>query len=452
MTAMMVISPPEPGEPTVTVEEIREALEQKGVRYGIDEEVIVRAVAEKTYNTPLKVAGGRSPQKGDNARFEYFFDIDFQGTPQEDKEGRIDYREINSIQNVEKGAILARKIPPTEGVSGIGVDGKEIPAPRGRNFSFKYGANTHLSSDGNELFASASGAIVYSRGVIAIKDVLVIDGDVDFSVGNIDCHGSVKIKGNIQPGFKLNVGGNLEVGGNVHDCVITCQGNVLIKGGCIGKGEGIIRAEGDVIMKFAEDLKILSGGSVSVGGELLNCFVTAREKVQVKGRKGKIIGGEVKAGREIRAAVLGSDAGTVTLLMVAFNCELMKEYQTIVHEIARLASDEQRVKKSLYDLYRLQMDGKLSQKKREVLKQLENFQKSVPAEMNTLKRRKSEIEEKLQEYSDAVIIAEEVIYPGVEAYFGIVHRQVTEVRRRCSLSLVGNQVVFSDFSPEQKQK
>lgn len=449
LSAMMAIGSPELGEPEITVDEVMGALTGAGVSHGIDHAVISKSVADKVYDTLIKVATGDPPEKGKDTEFEYCFDTNFRGTPKQDKDGRIDYRDINSIQNVEKGAVLARRTLPTLGTNGKGVDGKEIFALRGRNLPFKYGANTRVSSDELELTATAAGAIVFRSGTIVVKDVVVIDGDVDFSVGNINCNGSVRVRGNIQTGFKLNVGGNLEVGGNVQDCHINCRGNILVKGGCFGKGEGSIHSDGDVVVKYAEGQRISSGNEVTVGGELLNCHVTAKERVWVKGKKGKIIGGEVKAGKEIRASILGSDAGTPTFLIVAFDANLVREHQNLVHEMERLKADEERVKERLYDLHKLQLDGKLSMPKEAVLKKLQDFQRSVPEAVKALEKKKGDIEEKLKQFKDAVIIAEDTIYPGVKAQFGIIYREINEAVKQCKLTLEGTQVVMSEYRPQK---
>ena len=55
------------------------------------------------------------------------------------------------IQNINKGGVLVRKTPPTDGANGKGVNGREVVAPRGRNIPFNNGENTRVSEDGLEL-------------------------------------------------------------------------------------------------------------------------------------------------------------------------------------------------------------------------------------------------------------------------------------------------------------
>ena len=449
MAATMVVKPPEPGESQITVDEVMAAVESADVGYGIQYDIILQCVTEKIYDVPLRIATGIPPQDGEPAVLEYFFETDAHRIPSEDKDGRIDYRNLNFIQNVEKGAILAQKSPPTPGTNGKGVDGTEIPAAKGRDFSFKASPNTRISDDGLRLMATADGAVVCQRGIIEVKDLLVIRGDVDYSVGNIDCTGSVRVVGSVRAGFRLNIGGNLEIYGNVEDCHITCKGNILIRGGCIGEVHGCIRAEGDIVVKYAEGQKIVSGRDVIISGELLNCQVTAKERVWVKGEKGRIIGGEINAGREIRASIIGTGAGAPTVLTVAFDRDLMRLYHETVHEIARLIANQERVRAGLNDLLNRKKDGRFSRNQLLALKKLKEFQHNLPEALTELNSRRAEIEERLRQFKDAAIIADDTIYPGVEAHFGAVYRQITNVRNQCKLTRDGKQIVICEYCPSR---
>ena len=453
LKAMVSLSEPESHEPDITAEEILEALSTAGVSYGIDNEAIEKGLSEEKYGHPLMVARGAPMKKGEDARIEYMFDTVHEIKPTEDKDGRIDYRNMNFIRNVTKGTKLVRKIPPGDGVSGKGVDGNEINAPRGRDYVIKLGENTSLSEDKCELFAETDGAIVFRGGTVSVKEMATISGSIDFKVGNIDCVGSVRVSGDVCPGFMVKAGGNIEIQGNIDNAAIEAEGDIIIKGGCRGSDRGaIIRAGGDVIIKYAEGQKIRAGRDVIVGGELINCHVIAKEKVRVKGRKGKIIGGEIYAGKKIVASIMGSDAGTPTLISVAYDEKLMNEYNELTREIKRLKTDSERVRESMAELYKLQLSGKLSPSKQEVLEKLEQFQNSLPAELTACKKQRKEIEDKLDEFLDASVLSRERIFPGVKIQFGIVYRLIEEDIIKRKMVLSGKQVVMTELSKEDLQE
>lgn len=452
MTAMMALSKPQRGESEAGLDEVKAAIDAAGIVHGVSWEDVDKALGEREWDTPIRIAVGTRAQKGNDATFEYSFETERDQAPEEDEDGRIDYRSLNFIQNVEKDQELVRKTPPTDGIDGTSVRGTPVKAAAGRDLPFQSGKNTLVSEDGLTLLATACGSIVLTRNGISVNDVTSIQGDVDMSVGNIDCAGSVTVGGEIKAGFHVDVGGNLDVRGNVQDSFINCRGNILIKGGCFGKGEGKIQAQGDIVIKYAEGLVIEAGNNLTVGGELLNCQVTAGEKVDVCGKKGTIVGGKVCAGKEIRVSVAGSEAGTTTELYVAYDAETEKEYRETIVEIERVNADLQRVKKTLYGLYRLQGDGKLQDSQQGVLNKLEEFQAGVPDALKALEKNKAQIEERMREFEDAHIIIKDTLHAGVVAHFGPIYREFTDSQKRCKLTLEGNRIMVSEWKEDRDTK
>ncbi len=447
MTALLVIYPPAEKENPPTLEQVMADLNKAGVVFGVKTEAVENALINKTYNTPMIIAQGTSPTKGENSKFEYKFDPANNHSPNVDGHGHIDYKDIHFIQNAEAGQLLATRTLPTEGTVGKTVTGKEVSGASGRDLPFRNGANTKVSADTLSLTAAVAGAIVYRNGEISVKDTMLISGDVDHNVGNLDCRGSLKVTGDIKAGFNLTVDGDLEVNGNVEDSAIVVKGNIMVKGGFFGNGTGKMYADGNITLKFAEGQNVACGGDLTIGGELINAHATAGGSVIVKAKHGKIVGGETRAVREIRSAVLGSETGTQTILRVAFNAEMMQRHFEINKEITRLRADSQRVKEALYGLYRLQMDGKLGPERLGALQKLEAFQKDFPANMESLEKQRIEIEAQLQNLRDARIVAEENLHPGVKAYFGLIYREIVEELRACKLLLEGHQIVMSQLTP-----
>ncbi|HOP05778.1 MAG TPA: FapA family protein [candidate division Zixibacteria bacterium] len=445
LIATIAISQPTTGEPPVTEEEIRQAISLAGVTYGLNEDAIVEAAIGQAYGQSIEVAKGSPMVQGKHTEFEYFFQTENRFQPQEGPDGRIDYRDMGYIQNVHKGDLLVKRTLPADGISGTGVDGRPISAPRGRNIPFSPGENVEIVGGGLEMRARCDGAIIFKQGRVSVKDVMQVK-DVDFNVGNLDCVGSLRITGHIHTGFEVKVGGDLEVSGNVEDAKVFCKGNILVRGGFYGGGDGVMHADGDVTIKYAQGQTITAGEHVISGGELVNCHVTAHERVMVKGRKGKIVGGEINAGKEIRATDIGSDAGTQTVLTVAYDEKLLRQYHEATHEIARLKTDAARVKEKLYDLYKLQLDKKLTPQQEEGLAKLEQFGKHVPVALEALEKKKRETEEKLLALRDARVIAVGKVYPGVKIHVGCLVKEIEEEMDGVIFSQDGTHVVTAKLS------
>ncbi len=118
MSASVLIRKPATDEPPLTVEEIVVELNRENVLEGIDKSAIARIIANDQFNTPVKVASGLMPEKGINASFTYHFDTSDKHKPKEASDGRIDYHDINFIQNTTTGTVLVTKTPPTVGCAG----------------------------------------------------------------------------------------------------------------------------------------------------------------------------------------------------------------------------------------------------------------------------------------------------------------------------------------------
>lgn len=447
LSAMLILKRPESGEDAYTRSDVDVVLAEAGVVYGINDEAIERALASGQYDTPVRIAEGEAPRKGEDAAIEYTFETEHELAPEETAEGTIDYRNMNFIQNTVAGSVLATRTVASKGIPGKGVDGNEVAAPNGRDREFTKGENTEISEDGLELRAKVDGAIVYRNGKVSVKDVVVIQGNVDYSVGNLNAVGSVKVNGDVNAGFTITCGGDLEVAGNVEDSSLDVKGNILIKGGCYGKGKGsmLIKADGSVFLKYAEGQNVKAGLSVVVANELINCEVEAGDKVVVEDGRGKIIGGRVSAGNEIRAATFGSEAGTKTILLVAQDKELIERYRAVTEEMERIKNDKERIQGILIGLRRLQIDNRLPADKEEALQKLEDFNENAPKELERCEAKLAEINEEMKRYKDARIIVGNRIYPGVQAHFGGVYRDVTEERTCCILKLEGNRVAITPF-------
>ncbi len=445
MSASVVLKKPLPTEPPITDVEILDALKEKNIIHGIEQDNIERIIREREYSIPVRVAKGAKPEKGKNSEFQYHFNTTAEHKPDVDKDGRIDYKNINFIQNVKKGTVLVTKIPAQPGEPGKNIYGTEIKGPDWKELPFKGGANTEISEDGNELIASKNGTIVFLHDKVSVNDVTVIKGDVDFNTGNIKCLGSVRVLGNVKTGFEIESDGDLEVVGNVEDCNIDIKGNIMVKGGFFGKGSGLMKARGDVYIKFTEGQRIEAGGDVVIGGEVVNCQILCGGNVLVNGKRGKIVGGEVRAHREIRASFLGAESGTQTLLSVAYNPELMTKLKENTKETNRLKEDNDRVKEVMVDLYKLKMSGKMTDDQDNALKKLKEFQKELPTNLENLQKEKEAIQEELKQFEGARIVADEVIYPGVKASFGLVYRDILEETEKCILQLDDNKIFFSEL-------
>ncbi len=450
MAASVVIQQPPSGEAPPSVDSIISSLNAAGVVFGINEDLIRSSINEKKYDQPIKIADGTVPEKGHPSTFEYNFETEKSMKPVEDDQGKIDYRAINFIQNAAEGDVLVVKTPPTAGEPGKNILGEEVLGTVGRDIPFKNGKNTKISEDGAKLIATASGAIVILNDKVWVNDITPINGDLDFNVGNINTKGSVRISGNIKAGFSLEIDGDLEVNGNVENSNIKVKGNIFIKGGLIGEGNGKVFADGDITFKFAESQHITAGGSIFAGDEMINCQIKAGNKVELRSKVGKIVGGHIIAQNEVKTAFLGSDAGITTHVTIITETPSEQEITKVNQEIKRLNEDGEKIKKALLGMYKLQMENRLPESQEETLKKLEAFNETLPGNLERLEAHRKllleEEEKKEKEKEKKSIIVTNMIYPGVKASFGNVYKEFLDEEGRCEMTLDINHVVISPYT------
>ncbi|MCH9030736.1 MAG: DUF342 domain-containing protein [candidate division Zixibacteria bacterium] len=432
-----------------TTQEIMNALTAEGVKEGIDLEAIEALANGKKTEEFIDVAFGDPPVAGADAALEYLFDLTPDHSPKTDSKGRIDYREVSFVQGAKTGQELVRLIFPTEGTPGIGVDGRPVSASKGKEKKLPIGKNTRISDDGATLLATVDGALAYTKKDVSVRDVITISGNVDSNTGNITSPGSVKVSGDVCGGFKVTADGDIEISGGVEDAEVTAKGNIFVKRGFVGRGDGIIRAEGNVTIQHVENQKIVAGDSVIVGGDLLNARVEAGDRVTLKTKTGSIYGGEIRAENEIRAAVLGSEVWSTTKLKVAMSSDLSEKILEIKSEIKRMENDQERVQEGVFQLLQLQIEGRLGEDKKVALKKLRNYQREMPENIKELEEKKAELEERMAQDLEARIIATEKVYPGVVCHFGVAYLEIRAERDAVIFSSVGGRVLMDDYDPKK---
>jgi uncharacterized protein len=108
------------------------------------------------------------------------------------------------------------------------------------------------------------------------SEIFEVDGGVDFSVGNIDFAGCIKIKGNMLSGFKVKVSESVEIGGNVDRAVVEAGVDVRIAKGFYGSQNSRISAGRNIHARSLDNADVEAGGDVVVAHYILNSNVAAR--------------------------------------------------------------------------------------------------------------------------------------------------------------------------------
>ncbi len=113
------------------IDDVLEALNDKGVVYGIKHDVIQESLEEEVYNVPILVAEGKKPENGADAKIVYNFRTEKTVHREEDEKGQVNFKDLDLVENVVAGQLLATKTQATEGVPGRTVTNRVLEAKPG---------------------------------------------------------------------------------------------------------------------------------------------------------------------------------------------------------------------------------------------------------------------------------------------------------------------------------
>ncbi len=316
MEAQLTIYPPLSDTPGPTLEIIAEILEGNDIRFGIMEErlsqLLQYSATEKIILKNKTVARGFLPINGKDSLLRFNIEVG----PLPGKllgNGTIDFRERKMFVGVSKGQVIATRVPPTSGTPGLNVLGDEIPQLPGRDIPFAVSDDAVYDEEKGLVIASRSGILsLVSDNSIKVCAHQLIPGNIDYSTGNIESQDAVEIKGTILPGFKVDTRGDLLLGGNVRSATIKCGGNLVIKGGILGKNCKVSVA-GDADFSFIEQANLRVKGKTIIRKQAY--YSTIMSDGDILGQKSsQVMAGFLMSGASITLGNVGSPNAPPTLL------------------------------------------------------------------------------------------------------------------------------------------
>ncbi|AFG38128.1 FapA family protein [Spirochaeta africana] len=330
MKAYLTLFPPGPGGTDPSLKTLEQFLESNDIVFGIKDEVLKRLDEAPLYKDPILIAEGTPPVNGRDARIQYTFQTDTSHVQlKQDDKGKVDFKELNLVQNVVEGQALAKKVPPEPGVDGTTVTGKMLPATNGKDIKVEVGKNVKLSDDGNTAIALINGQVLIHNNKLTVDPVYTVDGDVSLKTGNVTFLGTVLVKGSVDDGFIVKASGNIEILGTVGKAEIDAEGDVIVHQGITGRNEGTIRCGKSVFAKFIENANVHVGEFVVVSDGIINSQVNCNRRILCKGKRAAIVGGHLRASEEIAAKTLGSVAGAETILEVGYDPRKREELEEL---------------------------------------------------------------------------------------------------------------------------
>ena len=243
----------------------------------------------------------------------HYFDPDFSHvrlTPAEGADDVVDSRYLGYVQNVVAGQVLAEII-----------DLEQHPdTPRDPRFIYRerhlpIGPNCALHRENpDRIVAAANGYVFYHDGLISVKKLLNVRGNVGFHTGNILFVGDLAVHGDVLTNFAVQAR-NVLVKGHVESAKVKAVEDLVCLSGIKGANTSavddgpvksadldghipstLIEAGGNIRLPFCEHVQIRARGNVIIDGSCLHSTLYVGGNLVIKGR---LQGGVVYANRAV---------------------------------------------------------------------------------------------------------------------------------------------------------
>lgn len=421
--AELALIPPVGGGAGIGIEAIERLLEERGVTFCVDYELILdllRSLEEKKRRVSGVVAVGVPPLSGRTG----FLDVPVQDVIAEMHAGeQLDHRERSALRRVRAGDTVGIWYPADPGSPGIDVTGREIPQPHVPDAPADAGPG--VEREGLVYKASRDGHLVVSGDRLSVEDVYHVHGDLTMAVGNIRHNGTVIIDGNIGDNFLVQAEGEIVVRDNVGASELTAVRNVRIGNGLVGRQRGIVRAGGDAQAKFVEQARIVARGALRIQQNALQSRLESEGLLEVLGPRGGIVGGQAASRTGIRASHAGSPAGVPTRLATGFSpaldqkaALLDEEFQSIQSDLARLSGLEKAVQENI-------ADGTASDAAGDAMRRIQISRLALKGRLKEVGIERVKVAQSRRKVEPGEIVVTGTVHPGATIAVGDVELHVT---------------------------
>lgn len=400
------------------------------ISFGVDERLVDRlSHDEERYFHLFLIARGKPAFDGENGNIVDYFPRSIDRVLEVDEYGQVDYTNLNLIRNVKMGQDICRLIQPTEGDPGRTVLDQEIPAKSGRPVPLPKGRNTEISEDGLTLIASMAGHVEFTGRSFQVKPVLDIQGDVDFSTGDINFIGDINIEGDVLSGFTVRAMGNIHVGGVVEaGSSVESGGDLVVVKGILGDGTTIVRSQRSIFSKYIENATIYARENLQTDC-IINGSVYCDGEVVVRSGRGCIMGGRIWASKKVNVRTVGSQSEVRTSIALGGLPCTNFEREIVQKELKNLEMELEKLECQLDSPTKSSILGKTRMK----LSVAELKLKQLEEDLADIKLTLEEKESGRLECSTA--------YPGTEISFGDEILRLRHETRQCVVKMVCGEIV-----------
>ncbi|MFP4567059.1 MAG: FapA family protein, partial [Spirochaetaceae bacterium] len=396
----------------------------------------------------ITIAEGRKPVHARSAEITYHFDP-HRGKPYIELDfGRIDLRELKFIENRHTGDLLAELVPPVEPQDGKTVTGAVVAAETGvQPVQLRAGAGTELNAKATAVYAAADGNVRLRDGLIVVEQVVTVE-NVGYETGHIHHDGSVVVQKHVADGFVVEATGDIEVGAGVGKATLRAGGNILLKTGISGNGEGSIECDGNVFAKYVESATVQCGGHLLVQEGILHSRVSTWGHCVLNGRRSEIIASNMIVGGSVWCKQIGSVAEGPVYVSVGIPPRVLVSFRDTKRALEEAQNELEGVQLQLRQIEHSIAQGRAGEKLMQARAQLEDTAGDLGAKIKSLRGDMHELRDRLTVTRGAMLVAEESMYRGVVVAFGTREFRVPDGGARATvLSRHGSNIEEHGYNP-----
>ena len=395
-------------------EELLILLKQNDVISGINESNVSAMAKKSVYDREIKVADALLPREGVNGYYEYMFDTTgSKHAPKIREDGSVDYQSMNALQNIKKGAVIARYHKAIPGETGRNVRGIELPVAQVKDLPVIRGMGFAPNpEDENEYLALQDGKIDFRDGKISINKVHEVRGDVDLADGNVEFFGDILISGNVGSGVTIRAGKTLTIEGTVEAVNLYAGEDIVLKRGIQGNNKAKVFAKGNFYADFVEraDVKVAKNVEANT---IMNANVSAEGKVIVSGKKGFIVGGSVHGTKGIECKGLGNEAEVRTMVHAGILPDILEKSRSLIKEEKELASTMEVLLEEMKKILLMKKEkGMIPIMLEQKLIMLKNQREIIIPKLTDLKQQKEEHLLQVERAKGSVVRVDGKLYRG----------------------------------------
>ncbi len=327
----LFIFPPLQGGKDVNMAELLALLAKQHIGHGVNYPLLTKIAREKQYAKLFLFATGIPPIHGEDGRIEHLISINTAPRYDEDAHGNVNFKNLNTINNITKNTCICNIIAPTLGADGLDIKNQKLKAIPGKAAVVPKGNHTFLSEDGLELRAELDGNLVLKQDKYHVETTLSIDCNIDNSIGNLNFLGDIHIRGIVKSGFTVEAKGNITIDGEVEDSVLCAGGNLSISHGVTGFDKSSLQVGGTLTCKYLENTTVNCEGMISCDS-IINCNINCNDSIYATEGKATIIGGNFNVFHKVVAGTIGSKTNKPVRFNLGISYKKAEEMNFLTHK------------------------------------------------------------------------------------------------------------------------